>query len=181
MSAARRLVACLAPLLLHAAQALAQQEADTAAVADTLADSASAADTTISRRAARGSFRGAGVTIYFEPGAATLSPEARALLARFADRLRGDEALAAMITGHTDRCGRPAANARLRERRARAAQRYLIDSLGVGPERLVLAGAGASREVGGGRGGTTCSAARDRRVEARVTPGDGTPPDRPEP
>jgi len=134
----------------------------------------------------RNSFSGSGVTVYFGFDQASLTPEARTLLTRFGERLRGDDAVGAVITGHADQCGSPATNAALSRRRALAAQRYLVDSVGISPERIVATGVGTQqlleeRTVPSSRAPrSVCAAERNRRAEARVTLSEAVSLGRPE-
>ena len=70
------------------------------------------------------------------------------------------------IGGHTDNTGASATNLRLSQARADAVRAYLA-SKGVGPERMVAKGYGASQPVAPNT--TPTGRAQNRRVELRQT------------
>jgi peptidoglycan-associated lipoprotein len=82
--------------------------------------------------------------IYFEFDQAALSADARAKLDQNAEWLREDAARKLTIEGHTDEVGTPEYNLGLGERRARAAQEYLV-RLGIDASRIQIITYGEER------------------------------------
>jgi OmpA-OmpF porin, OOP family len=82
----------------------------------------------------------------FDFDRATLKPQGRALLDRFADRIGRAEFQAIDIVGHADRIGSASYNQRLSERRARAVRDYLA-ARGLDARKLSSEGAGSSEPV----------------------------------
>jgi peptidoglycan-associated lipoprotein len=85
--------------------------------------------------------------IGFEFDSSTLSDDARDKLQQNADWLRDDPARTLVIEGHTDQTGTDEYNLALGDRRARAAQDYLI-RLGIEAGRLEVLTFGEMRPVG---------------------------------
>jgi chemotaxis protein MotB len=82
----------------------------------------------------------------FPTGSADLSPVARDVLRELAAMTGGDEALKLRVEGHTDdvpiQTGRFASNWELSTARATTVVTYLVQQLGVAPQRLSAAGYG---------------------------------------
>lgn len=83
--------------------------------------------------------------VHFEFDSAELTHDARAVLARDADALRGGS-VAAVVEGHCDDVGTTEYNLALGERRAEAARRYLV-TLGVAPDSLRTVSYGEERPL----------------------------------
>ncbi len=79
----------------------------------------------------------------FASGTSELGPELPASLAALAAYLESRRDLRATIVGHSDSSGSAAGNMALSRRRAEAVRNLLVSRLGVAPERLEAAGAGA--------------------------------------
>ena len=154
--------------------------ADRAARERAAADSARTAREVAERdRAARDAermraLRGA---VYFEFDRSDLSLDAREVLDRKLELLRGDPSLRVAISGHADERGSDEYNLALGERRALAARRYLTQR-GIDPARIETASFGEERPV--------CSEhdepcwARNRRAELQIATGsvaNAPPPD----
>jgi OOP family OmpA-OmpF porin len=79
---------------------------------------------------------------------ATLTQDGTRTLDQVATHLNAGTFETISITGHTDRIGAKAYNARLSEQRAQAVRRYLADK-GVDPKRMDARGVGSSQPVTG--------------------------------
>src|SRR5213596_2869136 len=105
-----------------------------------------------------------GVT--FETGRSALKPDSYTILDIVAASLIANPDIKIEIGGHTDNTGASATNLRLSQARADAVRAYLA-SKGVGPERMVAKGYGASQPVAPNT--TATGRAQNRRVELRQT------------
>ena len=105
-----------------------------------------------------------GVT--FETGRSALKPDSYTILDIVAASLVANPDIKIEIGGHTDNTGASATNLRLSQARADAVRAYLA-SKGVGPERMVAKGYGASQPVAPNT--TPAGRAQNRRVELRQT------------
>ncbi|PYP38200.1 MAG: hypothetical protein DMD48_10205 [Gemmatimonadetes bacterium] len=105
-----------------------------------------------------------GVT--FETGRSALKPDSYTILDIVAASLVANPNIKIEIGGHTDNTGASATNLRLSQARADAVRAYLA-SKGVGPERMVAKGYGASQPVAPNT--TATGRAQNRRVELRQT------------
>jgi len=106
-----------------------------------------------------------GVT--FNPGKATLLPEAKPMLERVARALLAAPKIKVEVAGHTDDVGNPASNLILSQRRADAV-RFRLIQLGVPPDQLTARGYGA--EVPLVPNTTRAGRAANRRVEVKQVP-----------
>ncbi len=79
-----------------------------------------------------------------------------------AQKINSDDAYHAVIHGHTDNVGDPAANKRLAARRANAVLKYLIEQ-GVDEKRLVIIAQGEDNPVA--ENDTEDGRGKNRRVE----------------
>lgn len=111
----------------------------------------------------------------FAFGKATLLPKGKAKLDEVARQLQGHSFDQILVTGHTDRLGKPALNQRLSMKRAEAVKAYLV-SKKVDGSRIRVAGKGSAEPVTKadqcpGKGGPKVIACLqpDRRVEIQVT------------
>jgi outer membrane protein OmpA-like peptidoglycan-associated protein len=105
-----------------------------------------------------------GVT--FETGRSTLKPDSYTILDIVAASLVANPDIKIEIGGHTDNTGASTTNLRLSQARADAVRAYLATK-GVGPERMVSKGYGASQPVAPNT--TAAGRAQNRRVELRQT------------
>jgi outer membrane protein OmpA-like peptidoglycan-associated protein len=105
-----------------------------------------------------------GVT--FETGRSALKPDSYTILDIVAASLVANPNIKIEIGGHTDNTGASATNLRLSQARADAVRAYLATK-GVGPERMVSKGYGASQPVAPNT--TAAGRAQNRRVELRQT------------
>jgi outer membrane protein OmpA-like peptidoglycan-associated protein len=105
-----------------------------------------------------------GVT--FETGRSALKPDSYTILDIVAASLVANPTIKIEIGGHTDNTGASATNLRLSQARADAVRAYLATK-GVGPERMVSKGYGASQPVAPNT--TAAGRAQNRRVELRQT------------
>lgn len=103
--------------------------------------------------------------VNFELNSATLTADARDILLRVADALRGEPMLRAEIAGHTDSSGADEYNLRLSQQRADSVQAFLV-SQGIDRNRLVARGYGESRPVADNT--SAAGRERNRRVEFQV-------------
>jgi OOP family OmpA-OmpF porin len=99
----------------------------------------------------------------FDEGSATLREESRKILASVGELLQSDASLKIEIQVHTDDAGGAATNLRLSRSRAAALKSYLVDNLGIAPERLAANGLGQTRPVASNA--TEEGRARNRRVD----------------
>lgn len=104
-----------------------------------------------------------GVTFDFNSD--RLTANARDLLVRTADALKGQPGLAVELAGHTDSAGAEEYNRELSQRRAESVRNYLID-LGVPPDQMTAVGYGESEPVRSNE--TEEGRERNRRVEFNV-------------
>jgi peptidoglycan-associated lipoprotein len=105
--------------------------------------------------------------IYFDFDSASLSESARAALAKNAALLQKVSSAKVSIEGNCDERGSAEYNLALGERRAKAAQQYLITS-GVKPDRLSVISYG--KEKPAVQGGTESAWAKNRRDEFVILP-----------
>lgn len=87
-----------------------------------------------------------GVSIYFGYNSARLTKDAMTELGKLGKALTSPqfEGISWLVEGHSDDAGSAAYNQELSEQRAQAAQRYLVESTGIAPERLHAVGKGES-------------------------------------
>ncbi|MEP6885430.1 MAG: OmpA family protein, partial [Gammaproteobacteria bacterium] len=108
---------------------------------------------------------------------ATVRPEGKAALDRFATELVGTKYGTITVEGYTDRLGTDAYNQRLSEQRAESVKAYLVQSKGIEAAKISAVGRGESSPVtkpGECRGEKRTPALiaclqPDRRVEIEVT------------
>jgi len=100
------------------------------------------------------------VDTLFDFDQATLRPQGRALLDRFADRIRRADFQTIDIVGHADRIGSASYNQLLSERRARAVRDYLA-AHGLASQKLLAEGKGSSEPV---TSAGQCKGLRDHRL-----------------
>ncbi|GAW65423.1 peptidoglycan-binding protein [Geoanaerobacter pelophilus] len=105
--------------------------------------------------------------IHFDFDSYLLPPEARDTLASNAEVLTEGPQVKVRIAGHCDERGSDEYNLALSDKRARAAQEYLV-GLGVPRERLSVIGYGKERPLAPGH--DEASWAQNRRDEFEMTP-----------
>lgn len=105
--------------------------------------------------------------IRFRQSSDTLRGTSHAVLDRLAEFAYDCPHTRIRITGHTDAVGSPEFNQYLSERRAAAVADYLA-SRGIGRERLLVVGQGATRPVADN--GTAFGRERNRRIELELLP-----------
>jgi peptidoglycan-associated lipoprotein len=103
--------------------------------------------------------------IYFEYDSAALIPEARDVLKRKAEFLRGNPNVSVIIEGHTDDRGTVEYNLALGERRAASAMSFLVD-LGIPESRLTTISYGKEKPANPGHNETAWAA--NRRVHFEI-------------
>jgi OmpA-OmpF porin, OOP family len=88
-------------------------------------------------------------SITFEFNSADLRPESLGTLQNLGNALNRElkDQKKFLIEGHTDSVGTPQYNMELSQRRAEAVKDYLVQKLGVAPERLQAVGRGATEPV----------------------------------
>jgi outer membrane protein OmpA-like peptidoglycan-associated protein len=101
--------------------------------------------------------------ILFDTGKATIKPESASALAPVGDMLKGQASLKLEIQGHTDNVGAAAANLKLSQDRAAAVKAYLVQTFGIGADRLTAVGLGDTKPVGDNK--TEDGRTKNRRVE----------------
>lgn len=100
-------------------------------------------------------------TINFGYDKASLTDEARALLASNVDWIKTNSSKIIQLEGHCDERGSTEYNLALGDRRARSVKEYLV-SLGIDPNRLVVISYGKEKLVS--MGGSDADHAKNRRV-----------------
>jgi peptidoglycan-associated lipoprotein len=103
--------------------------------------------------------------IYFEYDSAALVPDAREVLKRKAEFLRGNPNVSVIIEGHTDDRGTVEYNLALGERRAASAMSFLVD-LGIPESRLTTISYGKEKPANPGHNETAWAA--NRRVHFEI-------------
>ncbi|MFH1034783.1 MAG: OmpA family protein [Pseudomonadota bacterium] len=98
----------------------------------------------------------------FDTNKSDLKPEARPVIAKVAELMRGNTALVLSVEGHTDNQGDPRRNKSLSEQRALAVVKALVDA-GVGPARLSALGHGQDQPLASND--DEVGRAQNRRVE----------------
>jgi OOP family OmpA-OmpF porin len=78
---------------------------------------------------------------------ATLRPEAKLELDKFAAELKGTKFDVIKVTGHTDRIGSEAYNMKLSMERAEAVKGYLVESAGIPADKISARGVGEAQPV----------------------------------
>ena len=101
--------------------------------------------------------------IFFDTGSDRIRPESTPTLREIAAMLTQHADLKLLIEGHTDNVGQAAANQTLSEQRAAAVKTTLVDSFGVGADRLTTSGFGASKPAT--KNETAEGRQQNRRVE----------------
>jgi peptidoglycan-associated lipoprotein len=126
-------------------------------------DDASGADFAVSDASGEG---GPLEDIHYEYDQADLNDQARAILERNAQWLKGHAAAKVRVEGHCDERGTVEYNLALGERRAQSAREYLV-SLGVAGDRLATVSYGKERPLDTGT--TEAAFARNRRAHFAVS------------
>jgi outer membrane protein OmpA-like peptidoglycan-associated protein len=101
----------------------------------------------------------------FQSGKDIIQPGSLASLDELADLLKKHTTWKLRITGHTDNVGKPAANMKLSEKRAKAVQKYLV-SKGVAADRFYVEWYGPNRPVAPNT--TPEGRQKNRRVEMLI-------------
>ena len=101
--------------------------------------------------------------IRFDTDSDRLAPESAPVVRMIAQGLQSNVSLRLRIEGHTDSTGGDARNLDLSRRRAEAVKSVLVSQFGIGAERLVTIGLGASKPLDSNE--TPLARARNRRVE----------------
>lgn len=178
LSSASLLGAALAGAAGAAEQVMKPGQVTENALVDALAIDAGPQDTSGATRAIRPSMKPGAVAqasgpgrasllITFATDSADLTPESVLALGTVAKALQSDRlaGFAFRIEGHADPRGAADYNLRLSEQRAQSVVSYLVDKLGVLPERLNAVGKGASEPIHADRP----EAAENRRVTIVTT------------
>ncbi|MDT8429561.1 MAG: OmpA family protein [Pseudomonadales bacterium] len=105
--------------------------------------------------------------INFEFDKDEILPQYLSAIAEFADFMQQYANTSVVIEGHTDNIGTDEYNQDLAERRANAIRNVLIERHGIAPERLSVAGFGASRPIADNSSAE--GRERNRRIEAAVS------------
>ena len=87
--------------------------------------------------------------VKFALGSADLTDAARQTIGQLAKAIKSDQLTPYrfQLSGHTDSTGKPDANMALSRRRAEAVKTYLVDNLGVAPDRLEAVGRGQEEPI----------------------------------
>jgi outer membrane protein OmpA-like peptidoglycan-associated protein len=103
--------------------------------------------------------------VSFDTGSATIRPEMRPVLERFASSLNANPSATVRIIGHTDSTGSDAVNQPLSIQRAAAVRDYLV-ARGVAPQRIVIDGRAAREPIADNA--NAAGRAQNRRVEVFI-------------
>lgn len=103
--------------------------------------------------------------VKFELNSDRLTANARDILIRAAEALKGQEGLNVEVAGHTDASGSDSYNLRLSQARAESVRNYLIEN-GVNPGRLTAVGYGETQPIQSNE--TEEGRERNRRVEFNI-------------
>ncbi|HNP53965.1 MAG TPA: OmpA family protein [Ferruginibacter sp.] len=101
----------------------------------------------------------------FETGKSNLAPESYTVLDELVAFLNRKDDVKIEIGGHTDNVGKPAANLKLSDDRARAVMDYLV-AKGIDPARLTSKGYGMTQPVADNK--TEDGRAQNRRTEVKI-------------
>ena len=102
----------------------------------------------------------------FKLGSANLSNDAKSLLDKIAEDVKGDSNASIKIVGHTDNTGSEAINKSLSLKRVESAKAYLVKK-GVNGSQITTEGAAASKPIV--CNDDAASRAKNRRIEVSVT------------
>ena len=103
------------------------------------------------------------MNIEFETGSAIIADNYFAYMEKAADYLMRNENAKLRLVGHADNVGTEQLNLALSRSRAQSVKNYLVERLGVDPQRLVAAGEGFARPIAGND--TPEGRRQNRRVE----------------
>jgi len=103
------------------------------------------------------------VGLNFPVGKATIDPSSYELLDRVEEAIRKFPDAAIVVEGHTDSYGSDSANFVLSQERADAVRQYLVNHMGLNPERVSSIGYGETRPVA--TNDTAEGRARNRRID----------------
>ena len=87
------------------------------------------------------------LVIDFDSGKADIKPQYRSEIAKVADYMKQYPTTTALIEGHTDNTGSPAANMKLSQQRAENVVNYLVDNFGIERSRLAAKGYGSTMRI----------------------------------
>ncbi|MBT0663600.1 peptidoglycan-associated lipoprotein Pal [Geobacter pelophilus] len=104
--------------------------------------------------------------IYFDFDSANLSQEARDILAKNAELMKNEKAIKVQIEGNCDERGSEEYNLALGEKRAKAAEKYLV-TMGVAADRISTISYGKEKPADTGHDGAAW--AKNRRDEFVIT------------
>jgi OOP family OmpA-OmpF porin len=107
------------------------------------------------------------INIRFDTNKSDIKPQYQGELKKLADFLAEFPGATGVIEGHTDSVGKKAANMKLSQRRADSVRNYLVNKLGVAPDRIKAVGYGPTRPIADNK--TKAGKERNRRIEANFT------------
>ena len=87
------------------------------------------------------------LVIDFDSGKSNIKPQYRSEIAKVADYMKQYPTTTALIEGHTDNVGSPAANMKLSQLRAESVVNYLVDNFGIDRSRLAAKGYGSTMRI----------------------------------
>jgi OOP family OmpA-OmpF porin len=102
------------------------------------------------------------LAINFDTGKSTIKDESQPIIEQMVELMQSNPELKVEIQGHTDNVGKPDANLKLSDERARAVMQALLDA-GIAQDRMTAKGYGDTRPVADNS--TEEGRARNRRVE----------------
>jgi OOP family OmpA-OmpF porin len=100
--------------------------------------------------------------VQFDTNMSDIKPQFNNEIAKVADYMKENPTVTALVEGHTDNVGSPAANMKLSQMRAESVVNYLVDKFGIDRSRLNAKGFGQTRRIA--YNGTTEGRAKNRRV-----------------
>lgn len=105
--------------------------------------------------------------VLFASGSAVIPPASQVAAQELADFMKVHPETKVTIEGHTDNTGNAARNKALSQARADAVKNYMVQKLGIAPERLTAVGYGADKPVEDN--GTAEGRNKNRRVMAVIS------------
>jgi OOP family OmpA-OmpF porin len=102
------------------------------------------------------------LNVQFDTNMADIKPQFNDEIAKVADFMKTYPTVTALVEGHTDNVGNPAANMKLSQMRAESVVNYLVEKFGIDKSRLYAKGYGQTRRIA--YNGTAEGRAKNRRV-----------------
>lgn len=107
------------------------------------------------------------INIQFDTNKSDIKSKYHDELKKLGDFLTEFPKATGVIEGHTDNVGDKAANMKLSQRRADSIRNYLVDKLGIAPDRIKAVGYGPTKPVASNK--TKAGKEQNRRIESNFT------------